>query len=272
MRTNGGHLWADRYDRDLTDIFAVQDEVTHADRRRAQGDAQPGRKRRAWPNSETSNIVAYDCVLRGREIHARQGKEPRDVRGRRSSISRRRWSTIPIIRKPMRVSASRYMFDYQNRWSDDPDKSLQVAKEYAQQAIEKDPNEPLARCVAALAAILRKGPRPGQGRNRSALALNPSSGIGAQPPAARSGPIPDSRSRRFRRSSRRCASTRRSSQQFLHFLGIAYLMAGKYETAAAMLRQRIILVPEHGFFPRHACRQRSAISARSRRRGGCGPS
>jgi adenylate cyclase len=27
--TNGGHLWADRYDRDLTDIFEVQDDVTH---------------------------------------------------------------------------------------------------------------------------------------------------------------------------------------------------------------------------------------------------
>ena len=42
------------------------------------------------------------------------------------------------------------------------------------------------------------------------------------------------------------------SGQFLHFLGLAYLMAGKYETAAALLRQRIILVPEHGFFPRHS--------------------
>ena len=27
--TNGGDLWADRYDRDLTDIFEVQDDVTH---------------------------------------------------------------------------------------------------------------------------------------------------------------------------------------------------------------------------------------------------
>src|SRR5215469_5291983 len=27
--TNGGHLWADRYDLDLTDIFEVQDDVTH---------------------------------------------------------------------------------------------------------------------------------------------------------------------------------------------------------------------------------------------------
>ena len=37
------------------------------------------------------------------------------------------------------------------------------------------------------------------------------------------------------------------SGQFLHFLGLAYLMAGKYETAAALLRQRIILVPNTDF-------------------------
>ncbi len=38
-----------------------------------------------------------------------------------------------------------------------------------------------------------------------------------------------------------------TSAQFLHFLGLAYLMAGKYETAAALLRQRIILVPNTDF-------------------------
>ena len=37
------------------------------------------------------------------------------------------------------------------------------------------------------------------------------------------------------------------SAQFLHFLGMAYLLAGKYETAAALLRQRIILVPNTDF-------------------------
>src|SRR5439155_25726814 len=26
----GGHIWADRFDRELTDIFAIQDEITHA--------------------------------------------------------------------------------------------------------------------------------------------------------------------------------------------------------------------------------------------------
>jgi adenylate cyclase len=37
------------------------------------------------------------------------------------------------------------------------------------------------------------------------------------------------------------------SHQFLHFLGTAYLFAGKYETAATPLKQRIILVPETDF-------------------------
>ena len=42
-----------------------------------------------------------------------------------------------------------YNLDYQNRWSDDPDNSLQLAKHNAEQAIEKDPNEPFARLVAS---------------------------------------------------------------------------------------------------------------------------
>jgi adenylate cyclase len=37
------------------------------------------------------------------------------------------------------------------------------------------------------------------------------------------------------------------SQQYLHFLGTAYLLAGKYETAAALLRQRVLLVPGTDF-------------------------
>jgi adenylate cyclase len=37
------------------------------------------------------------------------------------------------------------------------------------------------------------------------------------------------------------------SWQFLHFLGMAYLLAEKYETAAALLRQRILLVPQTDF-------------------------
>ena len=37
------------------------------------------------------------------------------------------------------------------------------------------------------------------------------------------------------------------NSQYLHFLGVAYLLAGKYETAAVLFRQRIVMVPETDF-------------------------
>ena len=37
------------------------------------------------------------------------------------------------------------------------------------------------------------------------------------------------------------------SPQYLHFLGISYLLAGKYETAAVLFRQRIAAMPETDF-------------------------
>src|SRR5947209_10769857 len=37
------------------------------------------------------------------------------------------------------------------------------------------------------------------------------------------------------------------TQQYLHLLGIANLLAGRYETAVAVLRQRVLLVPGTDF-------------------------
>ncbi len=58
------HLWAERYDRDLVDIFAVQDDVTAriVEALEVKLSDQPSAARK-----ETDNPEAYDCVLRGRE-------------------------------------------------------------------------------------------------------------------------------------------------------------------------------------------------------------
>src|SRR5271163_4991487 len=57
--TNGGHLWADRYDRDLTDIFEVQDDVTHRIVDALKITLSPAEQARL-AGSETSSVVAYD--------------------------------------------------------------------------------------------------------------------------------------------------------------------------------------------------------------------
>jgi tetratricopeptide (TPR) repeat protein len=66
-----------------------------------------------------------------------------------------------------------YNLDYQNRWSDDPDSSLPLAKRCAEQAIEKDPNEPFARLVASWAAIFEKDLDRATSEVNIALRLNP---------------------------------------------------------------------------------------------------
>ena len=49
---DGGHVWADRYDRDLTDIFAIQDEITHAIVGAAQGQAAATREKVDWTDAD----------------------------------------------------------------------------------------------------------------------------------------------------------------------------------------------------------------------------
>ena len=64
---SGGHLWAERYDRDLTDLFAVQDDVTRRIVEALKLILSPAEKARI-ADSGTRNIDAYDWFLRGREF------------------------------------------------------------------------------------------------------------------------------------------------------------------------------------------------------------
>jgi adenylate cyclase len=241
---NGAHLWADRYDRDLTDIFAVQDDVTRRIVGALKITLSPAEKERL-ADSETHNVKAYDCVLRGREFML--GKEKNLGTFQKAlKYFKEALEHDPNYSVAYACLGFGYMFDYQNRWTEEPDKSLSIAKEYARQAIEKDPNEPLARCVSALAASYEKDLERAEVEIDKALTLNPSLALAhnlrgtirtfsGQPLEA----IPE-----IEQAMRIDPAM---NAQFLHFLGLAYLLAEKYETAAALLRQRIILVPNTDF-------------------------
>ena len=154
--TNGAHLWADRYDRDLTDIFEVQDDVTHRIVDALKITLSPTEKQRL-ADTETANIAAYDCVLRGREFMLAK-ERTRETFAQAIKYFKEALQHDPNYSLAYACLGFGYMFDYQNRWTVDPDGSLPIAKEYARQAIEKDPEEPLAHCVTAWCASTRKGP------------------------------------------------------------------------------------------------------------------
>jgi adenylate cyclase len=70
---DGGHLWADRYDRELTDIFAIQDDITHTIVDQLKVKLLP-EERKAISRVPTENLEAYAYYLRGRQFLHRHSK------------------------------------------------------------------------------------------------------------------------------------------------------------------------------------------------------
>jgi adenylate cyclase len=242
--TSGGHLWGARYDRDLTDIFEVQDDVTRRIVDALKVTLSPAEKERL-ADAKTPNLTAYDYVLRGREFML-GNERSRETFEQATTYFKKALEHDPDYSQAYACLGFAHIFDYQNRWTDDPDSSLLLAKQYARQAIDKDPNEPLARCVSAMAASLEKDLDQARSEIDVALSLNPNFALAhnlrgsnriysGQPLEA----IPE-----LEQGMRLDPAL---SSQFLHFLGMAYLLAGKYETAAALLKQRILLVPQTDF-------------------------
>jgi adenylate cyclase len=62
----GDHVWAKRYDRDLTDIFAIQDEISKSIVDALKVTLLPGEKK-AIENRGTSNVEAYNLYLMARQ-------------------------------------------------------------------------------------------------------------------------------------------------------------------------------------------------------------
>ena len=68
------HLWAERYDRELADIFAIQDEVTAAIVSVLAGRVEAATRDRA-ARKPTENMAAYECVVAAKVLHHRSAQE-----------------------------------------------------------------------------------------------------------------------------------------------------------------------------------------------------
>jgi adenylate cyclase len=68
------HVWAERYDRELEDIFAIQDEMTRAIVATLPGRVEAATHDRA-KRKPTDNMAAYECVLTAKVLHHRSVRE-----------------------------------------------------------------------------------------------------------------------------------------------------------------------------------------------------
>src|ERR1043166_1587595 len=70
---DAGHVWAERLDRDLTDIFAIQDEITQAIVEQLKVKL-PLQEKKSIERAPTDNVEAYTYYLRGRDFLHRTSK------------------------------------------------------------------------------------------------------------------------------------------------------------------------------------------------------
>lgn len=132
---SGGHIWAERYDRDLADIFAVQDDVTEKIVGALELNLIDGAQHRK-ARSETGIPQAYDCVLRGREQYHRFSTEG-NLRAR--ELYERAIELDPGYAAAHAGLAEATMHD----WFTGSPEALERALEMAQKARELDPALPL---------------------------------------------------------------------------------------------------------------------------------
>ena len=101
----GAHIWAERFDRDLTDIFAVQDELTYEIIAALKIKLSAAEKA-LIVGSSTNNEDAHDFFLRGREALYRP-KRDREMLTEATACFRRAIELIRTMPHRTRASVSR---------------------------------------------------------------------------------------------------------------------------------------------------------------------
>jgi TolB-like protein len=167
---SGHHLWAERYDRDLSDIFAVQDEVTRsivailAVRLEEEGAARAQRK-------PPENMRAYDYWLRGKKCMEWFTLE-------RNSEARRHFEqAIALDPRYARGYAGLALVDRWSVWytrSYTPEHHAdETARRYALKAVELDDADHIPHVILAWAHIWQRDFEEARHELGRALAVNP---------------------------------------------------------------------------------------------------
>jgi adenylate cyclase len=166
--TTGYHLWAERYDRELQDIFALQDEVTQkivAALEVKLTEGEQGRLGRA----PTDNLEAYDYFLRGLEYHARRTQE---ANAQARQMFERAIALDPQFAAAYAFLGRTYLMEVVYQWNQDPQTQEKIFV-LGQQAVALDDSQPTAHETLGLAYLGKKQHTQAIAEAEKAVALDP---------------------------------------------------------------------------------------------------
>jgi TolB-like protein len=165
---NEEHLWAERYDRDLNDIFALQDEVAQKIVRTLAITLTQSEQKRLL-HRYTDNIEAYDYYLRGWEYFSNPTREANALA---QQMHQRAIDLDPEFAAAHALLAFAHNQEWSMGWSQDP-RSQERAFKLAERAIALDDSLALGHAVLGEVYLWRKEHEKAIAAQRKAIALSP---------------------------------------------------------------------------------------------------
>ena len=170
--STGSQLWADRYDREISSIFAIRDDITRSIVGTLGGlggklaQAEVVRVSAKNPNSFT----AYDNLMRGwYEWH----KFTRESNAAARDLFEQSRKIDPNYARAYAGLAWAYADDYDYEWTEDFEKTLKLTLEMAQTAVRLDPNDYQAQWALGWACLYKRQYEQAMAHYLRARELNP---------------------------------------------------------------------------------------------------
>jgi adenylate cyclase len=235
---SGGHLWAERFDRELTDIFATQDEVVEKivaalAVNLTQGEAQRLRRR------GTASVEAYETWLRARELLSRSTRE---AIAQAKAMYRRAIEIDPNFAAPHAGLSLATISEYVSDWAADPQEALDEAERWARRALELDDQEPVSHMALGNVMLWRRNHEGALAEFGRMIALDPNFAQGHSATG-----LALMYAGRAAEALEAFAIAKRldphSPSIVLHFVAQANFSLGRYEAAAEHLLERIARTP-----------------------------
>jgi adenylate cyclase len=167
--TTGYHLWSENYDRDLIDIFALQDEITLKIIEAMHIKLTFGEQARLWGGT-TSNIQAFDMHQRGNECFFRNNKEDNK---QAQQFYEKALNIDNAYVSPCAMLGMTHIFDLLYRWSGSPIKSFEQAETFAEQALTLNDSFDIAHILMGWIYLFKRQHDEAIKEGERAIEINP---------------------------------------------------------------------------------------------------
>lgn len=165
----GYHVWAERYDRDIEDIFAVQDEITHNIVRSVGPEFLSAEMKRAQ-RKDVRNLDVWDYIMRASSHHGRYTKKDATEAQR---FLRKAIELDPMSPEAFCLLSFTHLMQVQFGWSESTAKSIKEAEKMAQSAVAIDDRDAWAHTALGLVDLISKRYDDAVCRLEKAIDLNP---------------------------------------------------------------------------------------------------